>query len=234
MSSKPLVSVIVPVFNGERFLGQCLSSVFAQDYERFEVVVVDDGSTDGTAGVAGSFPQVRYIYQANRGTSAARNTGVAAAVGELISFIDHDDLMMPNKLSLQVGHLMANPGLDCVLGRQELIFEPGIDPPSWLHRDRIYGDLDGVQPVSAVVRRSVLTGAGGFDPECSFGEDLDWLFRLRSAGASIAVLPEVVMKRRFHGNNQTIEKRAETIWFLKVVRSRVHHNRALIDQGKSG
>src|SRR3982074_3555445 len=98
----PLVSVIVPVYNGERFLAETLQSIINQQYRPLELIVIDDGSTDQTARIATSVSEVRYFYQRNQGVANARNAGLAAARGELIAFLDADDLWQPNKLSLQV------------------------------------------------------------------------------------------------------------------------------------
>src|SRR6202044_3645761 len=96
-----LISVIVPVYNRERYLGAALDSIFAQDYRPVEIVVVDDGSTDGSASIAQSYPNVRYIYQHNQGPVVARNNGLANCTGDLISFLDADDHWPPNKLRMQ-------------------------------------------------------------------------------------------------------------------------------------
>ena len=86
----PLVSVIIPVYNGGRYLRAALESVFAQTYRAFEVMVVDDGSADDSGVIAQSFPEVRYIHQTNQGVAAARNNGIEAARGEFFAFLDQD------------------------------------------------------------------------------------------------------------------------------------------------
>ena len=120
MENSPLVSTIIPVFNGERLLPEALDSVFRQDYRPIEVIVVDDGSTDGTSLVARSCPEVRYLYQSNQGLGAARNAGIAAACGEFIAFLDADDIWLPRKLSSQMNFLCSilrsvirSPGCVC-------------------------------------------------------------------------------------------------------------------------
>src|ERR687893_681850 len=100
--SAPLVSCIVPVFNGERYLQAALDSIFAQTYRSLEVLVVDDGSTDNTAAIVGSYgDRVRYLQQDNHGPSAARNRGIEAATCEFIAFLDADDLWHAEKLERQ-------------------------------------------------------------------------------------------------------------------------------------
>jgi glycosyltransferase involved in cell wall biosynthesis len=201
---EPLVTVIAASYNGERFLREALASVFAQDFESFEVVFVDDGSEDGTAEIAQSFP-VRYVHQPNRGLSAARNTGLELARGTLIAFADDDDLLPPTKLSIQAHYLLEHPQTGCVLGRQESIIEEGIEPAN-LPRDVIFGDLGGVQFGTAMIRRDVLEEVGGFDPTYRYAEDRDLFVRLREHRVEIAVLPQVVLHRRLHGSNMSLNR----------------------------
>ena len=105
---KPLVSVIIPVYNGERYLEAALKSVIEQDYCPIEIIVVDDGSTDKSAEIAKYFKEIQYIFQSNKGPGPAnaRNTGIRAVKGEYIAFLDADDIWMPNKLSIQMNYLM--------------------------------------------------------------------------------------------------------------------------------
>ena len=192
----PLVSVVVPVYNRERFLRETLESVSALDYEPFEVIVVDDGSTDGSAAIARSFPEVRYLRQENRGPGAARNAGIDVARGEFVAFVDSDDVVLPHKLSAQIGYLVDHPDVTATLGRQEWITPPPDAVP-----DLVWGDLDGITPISIVIRRAALIEVGGFDPALRGPEDVDLLVRLREGGFRFLVVPEVVMHRRYHGDN---------------------------------
>ena len=198
----PRVTVLVAAYNGERFLQETLESVFAQDFESFEVVFVDDGSEDRTGEIAQSFP-VRYVRQANQGLPAARNAGLALARGDLVAFLDDDDLLPPTKLSAQVRYLDEHPETGCVLGRQEWIFD-GVEAPT-LSRDPIFGELGGIQLVTAMIRRRVLEDLGGFDPSYRYAEDRDLFIRMREHGVEIAVLPDVVLRKRLHGSNMTMD-----------------------------
>lgn len=221
----PLVSVVVPVYNGERFLRAALESVFAQDYQPFEVIVVDDGSQDGSAHIAQSFAGIRYLRQDNQGPAAARNAGIAVAKGEFVAFHDADDLMAPNKLSRQVDFLLAHPQVDCVLARYEVFFEPGIDQRGWLER---YPSRDGerVHPVSGLIRRSVLQRVGGFDPTYRLAEGMDLLFRMRAAEVEIAVLPEILMSYRAHHTGSPPDIQRGLLRSLKSQIDRKHAARA--------
>ena len=116
--SAPLVSVVVAVHNGERFLRPALQSLYAQDYEPFEVIFIDDGSTDGSADIAREFAGIRYVHQENKGLAAARNAGLELAQGEFLAYLDDDDIIPSHKLRRQAGYLVDNPEVGCVLGRQ--------------------------------------------------------------------------------------------------------------------
>jgi len=199
--TRPLVSAIMPVYNGEQFLQASLESVLAQDYEPLEIVVCDDGSTDRTGEILAAFPSVTVIQQERGGAAAARNAAVAASSGELVAFFDADDLWPANRVSLQAQHLAEHPEAACVLGRQEWM-----NPPPWLTRDAVYGDLDGIPLLSAMIRRQVFDDLGGFDVSFRVAEDTDLLIRMRERGIELAILPEVVLYRRFHGANLTADR----------------------------
>jgi glycosyltransferase involved in cell wall biosynthesis len=205
--SRPLVSVVIAVYNGEETLVSAVQSVLAQDYRPFEVIVVDDGSEDRSGEIARSIDAVRVISQQNQGPGAARNAGVAASAGEFLTFHDADDEALPHKLSLQVDHLLRNPHVGCVVGRQDVEFV-AIDQPDWLKRDAIFGDLAGIPFAPMMVRREAFQSAGGFDPDRKLqgSEDRDLMVRLSAAGVVIDVLPDILIRRKFTGSNQSLQR----------------------------
>jgi glycosyltransferase involved in cell wall biosynthesis len=229
----PLVSVIVAVYNGERFLLQALESLFSQDYSPFEVIFIDDGSTDSSADIARQFPGIRYVYQENRGLAAARNAGLQLAQGELLAYLDDDDILPGNKLSRQAAYLVANPDVGCVLARQEIMLEDEVEPPDWLTRDSIYGDLDGIPFVSAMIRTKLLREVGGFDETYRFAEDRDLFVRLREHGVRIEVIPEVLLFRRFHGENMNFRLRPRKHPLLRSLKSKIDRQRVANERGSS-
>jgi len=216
----PLVSVIVPVYNREQFLGETLDSIFALDYVPFEVMVVDDGSTDGSAEIAQSYADVHYFRQENRGPGAARNIGIEASRGEFVAFVDSDDVVLPHKLSAQVGYLLDHPDVTATLGRQEWITPPPNAVP-----DLVWGDLDGITPISIVIRRAALIEVGCFNPALRGPEDVDLLVRLREGGYRFLVLPEVVLRRRYHGDN-LVAGRREAPLPLELLKTKLDRERA--------
>ena len=218
--NRPLVSLIVPVYNREQFLRETLDSVFALDYEPFEVIVVDDGSTDGSAAIAQSFRDVRYLRQENRGPAAARNAGIDTSRGEFIAFVDSDDVVLPQKLSAQVGYLLDHPEVTATLGRQEWITPPPNAVP-----DLVWGDLDGITPISIVIRKTALVEIGCFDPALRGPEDVDLLVRLRESEFRFVVLPDIVMRRRYHGENLVAGHR-EAPLPLELLKAKLDRDRA--------
>lgn len=196
--NRPLVSVIMAAYDSEAHVGPALESVLAQDWEPFEVVVVDDGSSDRTGEIVRSFPAVRYVRQENAGPAAARNRAIRESRGELVANFDSDDLLPPTRLRVQAEYLLEHPETACVFGRQEWL-----DAPPWLTRDAVYGDLDGIPLSSAMFRRPVLEQLGGYDGRYEPSEDMDLVIRMREAGFAYVVLPELVLYRRHHETSLT-------------------------------
>jgi glycosyltransferase involved in cell wall biosynthesis len=215
-----LVSIVIPVFNGARFVADAVHAAQAQEYQPVEVVVVDDGSTDATVDVATTIPGIRLLRQENAGPSAARNAGIAAATGDLLTFCDSDDRFLPTKVGAQVDYLRAHPDDGCVLVGHRTFCEPGVELPPWERDDR------GMQPQSAMVRRSVVDQVGAFDPEFRFMEGMEWLGRLRAAGIGIGVLDEVHVERRIHGGNLSYDRDLMQHHLLRVMRNRASSTRA--------
>jgi len=202
---RPSVSVIVPVYNAGEYLAEALDSVLAQDYDPVEVVVVDDGSTDGSAAIAAQRP-VRLIRRAHAGIASTRNAGVAAANGELIAFLDADDVWLPGTLALRVEHLIANPELDYVLARIEIFGDGELKAPSWLPADWASRPQPGMLP-TFVGRAALVAAIGGFDEAFVLGEDGDWLARLSDAGVRGESLDAVCARCRRHPGNTTLRLR---------------------------
>lgn len=209
----PLVSVVIPVYNGERFLRESLESVFSQTFRDYEIVCVDDGSTDGSSALLQQYgARVRVIQQANSGQSAARNEGVRHATGAFVAFLDQDDRWYPSKLAQQVTVLHAEP--DVVLvhcnydrmdgdGRVLVAGAALAEQASALASPlgRLIGEAL-VFPSAMMVRRDVFQGVGGFDPELRGFEDFDLVARLKQQGRFV-LLNESGMAYRLHAGGFT-------------------------------
>jgi glycosyltransferase involved in cell wall biosynthesis len=201
VSVPKLVSVVVPVYNGAPFLFDALASIAAQKYEPIEVIIVDDGSTDESSVIAGSFlahHDGRLLHQQNLGPAAARNTGIAVARGELITFLDADDEMVADRVAFQVEYLDDHAMLDVVIGSEEIHLDPGIDPPPWLSGN---GGQTTYPLMTMMALLPAFERVGLFDTSFSVAEDTDWVLRARAAGVRIEFVDRVVLRRRIHGAN---------------------------------
>jgi glycosyltransferase involved in cell wall biosynthesis len=207
---QPLVSVIIPNYNYARFLPQAIQSVLAQSYPHHEIVVVDDGSTDDSRTVLRSYGErIRFIEQRNQGVSAARNRGVAESRGELIAFLDADDVWLPLKLERQVQRALDEPKPGLVHCGVEEIDEKGA---------RLQTHLDGLEgsvakdlllferPVilgggsGILIPRATFEAVGGFDERLSTSADWDFYCRI-ALNQPVGFVPEVLMQYRVHGTN---------------------------------
>jgi glycosyltransferase involved in cell wall biosynthesis len=198
----PLVSCVVPVFNGERHLGAALDSILAQTHRPLEVIVVDDGSADRSVQVAEAHPEpVRVIRQANAGPSAARNRGVREARGELVGFLDADDLWLPEKLEAQIAHLAAHPELEATCCLIENFWEDEVaaEEPRW----RAHGRVVGSYVMQTLLARRELLERVPFDETRMHTDHVDWTLRAREAGARLDVQDRVLARRRRHANNMS-------------------------------
>jgi alpha-1,6-rhamnosyltransferase len=223
-SERPLVSVIMAAYNAEAYLRDALESALAQDWSPFEVVVVDDGSQDSTGDIIRSFPEVRYVRQENAGPSAARNTAVAHSRGDLIANFDSDDLLPRPRLRMQAEFLIEHPEVGAVFGRQEWL-----NAPTWMVRDAVYGDVDGIPLSSAMFRRGVLLDLGGYDQSFTHGEDMDLLVRMRERGIGYHVLPDVVLYRRFLETSLTGGRSPHTP-LLRSLRAKLEREQAKAEE----
>jgi glycosyltransferase involved in cell wall biosynthesis len=223
--TNPLVSVLIPVYNGERFLGEALDSVSGQGYEPLEVIVLDDGSTDGTAEIAAA-RDVRYVHQPHSGLPAARNAALAAAKGELITFLDSDDLWPAGNLDRLVRYLREHPETDLVLGRADVLVEPDKPPPPWFSRAWLSEPQHGLLQ-AMLARRRVFDLVGTFDTDFDMGDDADWLTRAKDAGARADFIQDVCAHYRLHDGQMTRLRRGEIApALLRTMRASVHRQAA--------
>ena len=198
----PLVSVIIPVFNGAAYLAEALDSVFLQTRLPDEVVVVDDGSTDATATVARRFEnRIRYVRQEHGGIGPARNRGLRESTGPLVAFLDHDDLWTEEKLDLQVRALEASPATCMVFGLVEEFVSPDLPAHERVRLLLRKGRHPGYLVGAMLARRSAFAAVGEFPATFRAGEFVDWYLRAVEAGVPHALLPRVVLRRRLHMTN---------------------------------
>jgi len=220
-----LVSVIIPVYNGERYLGEAIESAQAQTYEPVEVIVIDDGSTDGSAAVANGFATVHYEFQENQGISAARNRGVEVARGELLAFLDADDVWLPDKLLLQVTTMERDPTLDLVFGHVQEFVSPEL-------AERLKGQVrvsdgivPGLIPSTLLVKREAFRRMGFFETNWKMGEFAAWYTRAIEQKLNQITLPDLVTRRRVHDANNGRRQRQSAIDYVRILKASLDRRR---------
>ena len=206
-----LVSIIVPTYNRANLLLEAVDSVRQQTFENWELLIVDDGSSDETGMAVKEFlgdTRIHYLWQENRGQSAARNRGLLNSQGSLVAFLDSDNRWLPHKLSSQAAFMESHPEVDVLYGETERIGSDGSTWPS-PNRRRYSGiiwrhllDQNFVNFNTSIVRRHKLVEVGGFDEDLRGGEDYDLWLRL-SRDSVFHFLPGVVTQYRIEGDRIT-------------------------------
>lgn len=198
------ISVIIPVYNGERYLAEAIESVLKQTLPPAEVIVVDDGSTDYSAAIAQSFATVRYLHQPNAGSNAARNRGILHSTGNFLAFLDADDLWMPDKLAVQLAAFSQEPSLDFVYGYVEQFYSsdlPAGERAGWVDTSQ---PRPGIHQGTLLARRSSFLKIGIFREDRIFNQFVDWYALAQENGMCERILPDVVMRRRVHDSNMSL------------------------------
>lgn len=206
----PAVSVIIPAYNAEKFLGETVRSVLSQTFSDFEIIICDDGSTDKTAEVAKSFgdERVKYIHQKNAGVSVARNNGAANSTGRYLAFLDADDLFDPDNLQKKAAFLESNPDVALVFADCDVIDGEGNGTGEYL----IGNDTDILTnlllwngtvipgPSCILITRQAFEMSGGFDPHFSTAADQDFFFRIAHKFTCKRITGVLTCYRK-HGSN---------------------------------
>lgn len=226
MSVAPLVSVVIPAYDAAAYLAAAIESVLGQTYRRLEVIVVDDGSSDGTADVARAFAErVRYLRQPHLGPGAARNRGVGEARGALLAFQDADDEWIETKLERQVAAL-ADPAVDMVFGHMEEFLSDDLSESERRRIESRPGPRPGYMVQAMLIRREAFARVGEFEPTWRVGEFVDWYTKALERGLRAVMLPDVVARRRLHGDNLGLRERAARGDYVRILKRAVDRRRA--------
>jgi len=212
MTSTPLISVVIPAYNAANFLPQVIQSVLDQSYANWELLIIDDGSKDNTKEVVNDFCQsdsrVNLVSKENGGVSVARNLGAELAKGELIAFLDSDDLWLKDKLKSHIEYMAAHPNVGASFSRVELIESDGKTTRKTTNnivdklqpQDLFYGNPT-VTTSNLVIRKSVFQELNGFDESMQYNEDIDLLFRLSfQKNWEITGIDQVLVQYRLHSS----------------------------------
>ena len=215
MDNSFFVSVIMPVLNGERFIGNAIQSILDQSHRHLEIIVVDDGSTDDTQRIVQSFgDDVQCLSQENQGPAKARNTGLKAATGNVIGFLDADDLWPANRLQKMLKRFEEDSSLEIIMGHTQSFHM--LDAS----KKEVLPDEPYIIPQlgSTLIRKSVFSKIGAFDPSLRFSEDQDFFLRAKERGIPLVVLKQVTLILRKHAQNMTREKDWKDVDIIKVLK----------------
>ena len=217
-----LISIIIPVYNCEKYIDDAIESILSQDYSQLEIIVVDDGSTDNSAKIIKSYnnPKIKYLYQENLGPAAARNKGIKFASGDFIAFLDADDLWPENKLIQQLKEFMNNDELNISMGKIKYV-----ELPDATRNNRMLLDPDDtfkyVNLGAGLFKKDVFDKVGYFDEKFMFWEDLDWFLRAYEKNVSLKFIESVVLLYRVHSDNMSNNSNEVEFFLDKVLRNSI-------------
>lgn len=221
----PFVSVVIPAYNCERFIVEAVESIRRQKYEPLEIIVIDDGSTDGTRSSVKSLGEdIRYVYQANKGPAAACNRGIGMARGEVIAFLDADDYWPTNKLKVQMARMNRDNETEVVLGR---IRCTGVltEADRKIRFEGPDNTMISICLGSGVFRKSVFDRVGLFDESLRHYEDHDWFLRAREKDISIIILKDITLHNRRNEYSMSRRKNKNDPSMIQILKKSLDRRR---------
>jgi glycosyltransferase involved in cell wall biosynthesis len=228
--SCPLVSVLLPVFNCEKYITSAIESILSQTYRPLEIIIVNDGSTDTTSERLSAFgSKIHVIEQPNQGMSSALNNGLAHAAGKYIAFLDADDLWSPQKLRVQVDYLETHSNVSMVFSNLQQFISPELDEQA--KQSLICPEIPepGYVKITMLCRRQVFEQAGSFNTAFKVGDFVDWYMRAKEAGLEDHLLPDVLAMRRLHKSHSTAHTYEAMKGFVHVLKAGLDRRRAASD-----
>jgi glycosyltransferase involved in cell wall biosynthesis len=225
-ANRNLVSCVVPVWNYGRYIGEALRSILDQTWPRKEIIVIDDGSTDGSAQVAHRIaPQAVVYSQPHAGPGAARNRGVELAKGTFLAFLDADDLWSPETLSRRMAAFEKDPALDMVFGQVEQFCSPELSAAEKAKWGNVGGVMQARHAGAMLIRRESFLRAGTFPTQRLLGEFIEWYALARDKGLRETMLSDMSLRRRVHGGNTVLRERAAYSDYVHIVKSALDRRR---------
>jgi glycosyltransferase involved in cell wall biosynthesis len=229
------ISVLIPCHNAALYVEEALESVFSQDVDLHEVVVIDDGSTDGSADRVRAFDRVRVHRQANAGISGARNAALALASGDMIAFLDADDVWPDGSLRARLEAFLTDDFIEYAYGWVEQFISPDLvataaGPHAAARLEPRPARLAGAM----LVRSRAFARVGGFSPTLRVGETLDWVARADELGVRSCCLPRIVLRRRLHATNTGLIQQESRADYLTLAREAlVRRRKAMTSESAS-
>jgi glycosyltransferase involved in cell wall biosynthesis len=225
-SDKPLISAMITVFNGEKYIAEALQSIMSQNYLNFQIIVVDDGSTDHTKTVIqNSGVEVSYFYQEHGGIARGKNLGISHAKGDYFAFLDADDFWLNEKTNKQINLLLDDPSLDLVFGNVKQFYSPDLTAENrekYLCPENSY---PGIHSGTMLIRRESFFKVGLFDTKWHKGIFNDWYLRAAEAGLRTYTFDDIFMMRRIHENNHGIVNRDKSIEYVRMLKASLNRKK---------
>ncbi len=215
-SQLPRITVVIPVKNGAGYLSSAIDSVITQGYPDLELIVVDGKSTDGSRDIALARKDVCLLDQGGAGLGDAWNTGIRAATGELVAFLDSDDVWEPDTLVDRVTQMPANSEMQ--IARVRFFLEPGHEIPRGFKPGLLNGDRLAPIPGTLLARRRLFDHVGLFDTGLKIAADVDWFARAKDADTSTDVFDSLVLQKRIHGRNLAADAQVNNKELLALLR----------------
>lgn len=217
----PLVSVIIAVKNGERFIDSAVKSVLAQNYEPLEILIVDGNSTDKTLDIVRSFQNIKIVSQTAKGIANAYNTGIKQAKGDFIAFLSHDDFWTEGKLKTQIELMSGSPELLFTVGRVKFFLDDKNYIPNGFRSELLEGDHVGFIMETLVARPEVFDLVGFFDENLAISEDVDWFSRAKDLQAASAVVQAPLLSKRIHDSNSHLTAGGNNQILLQIIKESI-------------
>lgn len=224
---QPLVSVILPVFNTEKYVTESVESVLNQTYKNIEIICINDGSTDNSLEILKTFGEKITLInlEKNGGISVARNAGIEVAKGDYIAFMDADDVWTSEKIEHQINEFMKNEKLQISFTQFRCFISP--DLPEEVKQTRFCppDPMPGYISATAVVKTNFFKLVGMFDPKWRVGEFIDWYARAQNMNAVSSLLPDICLLRRIHGTNTGVTQRDSRLDYVRIAREALERKR---------
>jgi glycosyltransferase involved in cell wall biosynthesis len=223
-----LVSIIIPVFNAEKYVQEAIQSVLSQTYKNIELICINDQSTDNSLTILESFRNKIILVnnENNCGTAESRNKGIRIARGEYLAFIDNDDIWESNKLEVQMNHLRNNPALNVLFSYMQCFISPDISEEIKKIRYCPPDPTPGYIPSTVVIKRSSFKKVGYFESRWKNGESVAWIFKAKDVGLNFGIVDDVLVKRRIHETNKSaLDSSTSKSEYLRIVKESLDRRR---------